>query len=556
MLAGIEIQAEFAEGLPVGSVTVELDTRAGDPENGERLQYQAAKAFGIAPGATFRRMAAEFGVNRIRQLDFVRSAEMKLYKSVTGGSQVEITIRVSPQVEGSAVAAKTKGMLVSSNINDFPTLYQSDRSRFVFILNGGTGIFADSDPWFGGFGQLFNNGNPTAEDPLGAGTSAWLEGYIEPGIGGIFQLYDYPLYPYGAVSYLVSGTNGHDIYNSGSWGYGDFEKLYAGLIWDLPGEKSMVDVSVGRQIYQIRDGFLLSKIPVSTSIGERAALYLGPRLTSEFTALAKLRAFDFGLDAFLIEPSEIEDIASDTRLAGIDLKYHFSTVNAALSYFYVPESKTTYRTPGGDRLPREGLRTINPSLSITEPFGLDNSWIKMEYAYQNHKDFDMSAEAGYVWAGYTFERYSWQPEISYRWSGFSGDKPETDSFERFDPLFSGGLGNFLPGIVFSKAYKNSNLITNRATLTLKPSKTLELSLDYFHHRADNLNNLGGIGPLQRLESKEIGQEITLTVFHYIGTHLFLQGIASAGFPGEAIEQAVGGDVENWYTVQAALYFFF
>ena len=88
-----------------------------------------------------------------------------------------------------------------------------------------------------------------------------LKGYIEPGIGGIFQLSDYPLYPYGAVSYLISGSDGHDIYNSGTRGYGDFEKLYAGLIWDLPGEQSLLDVSVGRQIYQIRDGFLQSSPP-------------------------------------------------------------------------------------------------------------------------------------------------------------------------------------------------------------------------------------------------------------------------------------------------------
>jgi hypothetical protein len=47
----------------------------------------------------------------------------------------------------------------------------------------------------------------------------------------------------------------------------------------LPGKNSSEDVSIGKQVYQLRDGFLLSKIPVSTSIGERAALYLGPLQT-------------------------------------------------------------------------------------------------------------------------------------------------------------------------------------------------------------------------------------------------------------------------------------
>ena len=168
----------------------------------------------------------------------------------------------------------------------------------------------------------------------------------------------------------------------------------------------------------------------------------------------------------------------------------------------------------------------------------------------------MAAQAGYVWVGYQAKKYAWRPALSYRWSIFTGDEPDTETFERFDPLFSGGLGNFLPGIVFGKVYKNANLITNRATFSIKPTDTLEFILDYFYHQADDLNNFGGIGPLQTLKSKDIGQEVTLTAFHYIGKHLFFQGIASVGIPGEAIEQAVEGSAENWYTLQAALYMFF
>lgn len=553
---GVEIQAELAEGLPVSMVSVHLDRPTGDPGHDEQLKNQVAASFGIANGATFRRVLADFGLHRVQQLDFVQSVELKLYQTVGGSREIVAAILVSLSDQSALVQPPTKGMIVTGNTSEFPTIFENNRSKFVFILNGGTGVFSDTDPWFGGYGEAFNGSNPTAKDPLGSGTSIWLEGYLEPGIGGIAQLYDFPLYAYGAVSYLLSGSDGHDIYNSGTWGYGDFEKLYAGLIWDLPGENALVDLSVGRQVYQIRDGFLLSKIPVSTSIGERAALYLGPRLSSEFTALAQVKFFNSGLDAFLIEPSEISEIATNTRLAGINVKHRFSPVDAAFTYFYVPESKTVYRSPDGRRLPREGLRTFNPSLSVTDLFGVEGLWLKAEYAYQDHEDYDLSAHAGYLWTGYQAKRWKWQPTLSYRWSLFTGDDPATETFERFDPLFSGGLGNFLPGIVFSKVYKNANLMTNRATFGVKPTETLELTLDYFHHRADDLNNLGGIGPLQTLHSKDIGQEFTLTMFHYIGRNLFLQGIASVGIPGEAVEEAVGGSAETWYTVQAAVYFFF
>lgn len=552
---GVEIQAELAEGLPIGLVYIHLEKSTGDPAKDEAFKKEVAAAFAIGESETFRRIVVDFGLKRVRQLDSVQSAELRFFETVPSG-RVVVAILVSPLEEAAIVPKKPKGMLASRDIRDFPTIFENDRSKFVFILNGGVGVYSDTDPWFGGYGELFNKNNPTAEDPLGPGTSTWVEGYIEPGFGGILQLSDYPLYPYGAVSYLMSGTDGHDIYNSSTWGYGDFEKLYAGLIWDLPGKNSLVDVSIGKQIYQLRDGFLLSKIPVSTSIGERAALYLGPRLASENTVLVRAKGFGFSLDTFLIEPSEIDEIATDTQLFGVNLQYQFPNANAAFTYFYVPESESIYRTPDGRQLPREGLRTFNPSLSMAKLFGLNGSWIKAEYAYQDHEDFDMSAQAGYVWVGYQAEKYSWRPAFSYRWSIFTGDRPDTQTFERFDPLFSGGLGNFLPGIVFSKVYKNANLITNRATFSIKPADTLEFSLDYFHHRADELNNLGGIGPLQTLKSRDIGQEVTLTAFHYIGKHLFFQGIASVGIPGEAIDQAVGGGAENWYTLQASLYLFF
>ena len=552
---GLEMQPEIAEGQPIHLVYIHLVKSTGDPATDEGLKKQVGEAFAVNKGETFRQLVAEFGLKRVRQLTSIKSAELKLYKTVPGG-QVVVAILVSPEEEAAIAPEKAKGIIATGDIRDLPTIFENDRSKFVFILNGGTGIFSDTDSWFGGYGDAFNGNNPTAEDPLGSETSVWVEGYIEPGIGGIFQLSDYPVYAYGAVSYLLSGTDGHDIYNSGTWGHGDFEKLYMGVIWDLPGKNSLVDLSIGKQVYQLRDGFLLSKIPVSTSIGERAALYLGPRLTSDNTFLVRAKAFGFGLDAFLIKPNEIDEIATNTQLAGVNLQYQFSNMDAAFTYFYVPESKSIYRTPDGRQLSREGLRTFNPSLSITKLFGLEGSWIKTEYAYQNHEDFDMSARAGYVWVGYQAQNWSWRPTLSFRWSIFSGDETETKTFERFDPLFSGGLGNFLPGIVLSKVYKNANLITNRATFSIKPDPTIELIIDYFNHRADDRNNFGGIGPLQTLKSKDIGQEFTFTAFKYIGRHLFFQWIASVGMPGEAIEKALEGNAENWYTLQAALYMFF
>ena len=129
--------------------------------------------------------------------------------------------------------------------------------------------------------------------------------------------------------------------------------------------------------------------------------------------------------------------------------------------------------------------------------------------------------------------------------------------ERFDPLFSGGLGNFLPGLVFSKVYKNANLRTHRVKGNIFPAETLELSLDWFHHRADRTTNRGGIGALNTtLPSTEIGDEVTLTSNWYLGRNFFLQGLASVAVPGDALTGTLPGDVRPWYTLQASLYMFY
>jgi len=195
---GVEIQPEIAEGRPIHLVYIHLVKSTGDPAKDEGLKRQVTSALAVDQGATFRQLVVEFGLKRVRQLDSLQSAELKLYQTVPSG-QVVVALLVTPMDETAVAPQKAKGMLTTGQIRNFPTIFENDRSKLVFILNGGAGIFSDTDPWFGGYGEAFNGGNPTAEDPAGSGSSTWLEGYIEPGLGGIFQLSDTPLYPYGAV---------------------------------------------------------------------------------------------------------------------------------------------------------------------------------------------------------------------------------------------------------------------------------------------------------------------------------------------------------------------
>jgi len=189
---GVEIQPVLAEGLPIALVYIHLETSTGDPTRDEEFKRKVFDALGITEGGLFRPLVAEMALKRVRKLGSVKSAGYKVYEAIPSG-EIVLVVFVTPVPEKAEVPEQPGGILVSRQIRDFPTIFENDRSKFVFILNGGAGIYSDTNPWFGGYGQLFNKNSPISKDPLGPGTSTWVEGYLEPGIGGIFQVGDSPL---------------------------------------------------------------------------------------------------------------------------------------------------------------------------------------------------------------------------------------------------------------------------------------------------------------------------------------------------------------------------
>lgn len=199
---------------------------------------------------------------------------------------------------------------------------------------------------------------------------------------------------------------------------------------------------------------------------------------------------------------------------------------------------------------------INPRVRLSSLFGVPGLWAEGEYAYQFSSQQSMSAHAGYVWLGYTAEDVSWRPGLSYRFAGFSGDNPNTDTYERFDPLQASGLSDWLQGISLGKVYNNSNGFSHRVTFAVQPSDSLSISLDYYYRFADQLNNLGGNPVLSTLESREIGHEVLLISRYFLTQNFMLQGVGAIAFPGAAIRQAVDDTADPWLTLQVSLFMFF
>jgi hypothetical protein len=273
--------------------------------------------------------------------------------------------------------------------------------------------------------------------------------------------------------------------------------------------------------------------------------------------LADLRWGDWRLKGFFLDPDELPVADTDTQYLGTSLSYHNNAgLEAVLSYITAPQSNRVYALPDGETFTREGLQVINPRLRQSTLFGVPGLWAEAEYAYQFSDQRSMSAQGGYVWLGYTAEDVPWQPSISYRFAGFSGDDPNTSTYERFDPLQAGGLGDWLQGINLGKIYNNSNNFSHRVTLQAQPTDSLSLSLEYYYRFADELNNLGGTPALASLDSRYIGQEFLLTSRYFLSDNFMLQGVGAIAFPGRAIREVANDDTSPWITLQLSLFMFF
>jgi len=79
--------------------------------------------------------------------------------------------------------------------------------------------------------------------------------------------------------------------------------------------------------------------------------------------------------------------------------------------------------------------------------------VEREIAHQRHEDFDRAAWGGYATFGTIGRDLTWSPSLSYRYSARSGDDADTATCERFDPLYAGGLSEWLEGVSISKGLK-------------------------------------------------------------------------------------------------------
>lgn len=541
----------------VGAVAFDVTGSTGDAARDAAIAGEARRLLGLRPGDRLTQAALDAAALRLGALAGVGSAETRLGTDAEPGrARLEVALTLAP---ADAPAGPT-GMLAGGGREAFPILWQDQDRLLRFHLNGGFGLYSDGNAWFGR-PEVFTRGNPLVEDPSqGARTGSratWGEAFVEFGLSGVTRIGDSNVAIYGQATAIAPLAVGQDIFRGDTRSSLDWEKAHVGLLWGTDDRRRSVNLSFGRQNFSLNDGFLISQFGSQWNAGPRPAVYLAPRTTQDFSAIGTVKFDDWTATAFYLDPNEYEPLESDTVLAGANLRHAFTDrfwIDA--SVIRALESKTRYQVPGGVIGTRDGLTTLAGHLRWADPDIAPGVWIEGELAHQRHDDFDMDAWGGYATVGILGQDLPWKPSLSYRYSARSGDDPATAAYERFDPLYAGGLSEWLEGVSISKALNPANRRTHRIRLNLQPDPRLNLTFDWHLHRAQELNNLGANPALSTLTSRELGQEFSFTGRYALSRNLFLLGIASVGVPGKALRDATPGPDEPWTTLQASLFWTF
>lgn len=395
----------------------------------------------------------------------------------------------------------------------------------------------------------------TSEDYLAEGGKDWQEAY---GVATVVvdQTLTNESSLYGGFGVIALGT--FDEGDAGGFSTGDergleIENAYLG--WHNTSDT--IDVSVGRQNFQLGDGFLIAGDMISIGEGlddlpgvdldRGGAYYLAARKSFNNTTIIRYDA-PGALRGDLFWLQSNNPYQQDTELAGFNLEYVDDEKGTlALSYLKVLDVDNGADLALWDQ--REGMDVI--SLRGEGNLGVENLQLLFEYVDQSggNTEVENDAYAWYLEAGWTFSDITWSPGINLRYAQFSGDDEDSDDNEAFDPLFFGvsrGFGTWFQGEVASNysGPANSGNDTQRVEFTLSPRSDLQLAVQFWDFSA-------------RDDAAELdGQEIDVYALWSINDNFVFSPMIGWYKPdGDDVIANQGNSDSNLYLQAVLMYFF-
>lgn len=533
------------DGRPVERVVIAITNPAADQANNDRITDIVRRTLGLYPGAELSEQRLNFAVSTARRTSGVADISFTLTPGGRGGVDVDVSItRKTDQA-----ADVGRGALLSGDLQDFPLLYDLNGTMVRAKLETLGLYYANNNAWYGR-PDLMLNGNPLVQGaPAGKGWDDWVEAFVHYGLYGITPLSS-NFYVYGGVSAISAGSVGQELFTDRTRGYTGVEDAYAGFITgqtDEDGNRLSFNFSAGRQRFTLANAFLIANTAANGE--ERAALQANARWAGDFVALAQLQYNSTKIEAFYVDPDELPLLDSRTKIAGVNVEGRpIAGLFLGASYLTVPESITNYFGPLGSVVgTREGLDLIDVRFTWSpNPPGQSGPFFGGEVAHQSNRNFDMDAWAAWGEVGYSFADLPWSPSVSYRLSYFSGDDPTTATYERWDPLLSGGNGEqWVQGANHFKVVQDSNVIAHRVQARLRVSPTVELVPQLWAFYADETNNIGGNPALSVMNGHTYGYEANITAKWFASRNLYVHGHVAYTVAGNAVENALGGKADDW-----------
>lgn len=529
--------------LPIEAVEVRLINPSTDTALNSRLEDLVRRTLAAFPSDRYAQERVAVSLARARRSPDIADISHTADFGPTGG----VVLRIAVTLSEGGVRAGPRGALTERGAQDFPVLYEADGTLLRAKVETLGMLYGNRDAWYGR-PELMLAGNPFAVGkPAGADWSGWLEGFVHAGLYGITPLTD-TVHVYAGLSAIASGSVGQELFTDKTRSHLGVEDAFAGIVGGSTsdaGDRFVYAVSAGRQRFSVGDGMLITNTAANGL--NRAALQSNPRWASDMVFVAKAAYNNLRAEVFQIDPDEMPEVDSQTRIQGINVEARaLEQFDLGLTELRVPTSSFAYYTTTGT-FTREGLRVLDARLRWQPaPVGLNGPFVAAEVARQSNSRFDMRAWALAGEAGYVFAASSWAPTISYRYARFSGDDASTSRFERWDPLLSGGNGEtWVQGINHFKVFQNSNLVAHRVQARLRPTPTVELVPQLWVFRADSTTNLGGNPALSFLTSKDLGTELNLTAKYFLSRSVMLQGHVAATFAGSAVKDALGPLSNPW-----------
>ncbi len=546
--ANAQVDSSPFNNREINTVSIQIVNPSPDAGLNTRIEDAVRRALALFPGARYSRERVALALGKSRRNADIADVTHEPLLSGSGGVDLNVLVTLGNAAEN----AKGRGFALTGDSGDFPVIYDRNGTYLRFKLDAFALYYGNNNAWYGR-PDLMLAGNPLAEaNPSGRGYNGWGEAYLHYGIYGITPINE-NLSFYGGLSAITSHSTGSELFTDRTRSHTAFEDAYIGIVGgnvDAAGNRLSFDLSAGRRRFTLANGFLIAATAANGH--DRAALQANARWASDLLVLGKVAYNNTKVEAFYLDPDELPLLDSETKIAGLNFETKLDNgLSLGASYLTVPSSQASYFGPTGTVIGgREGLKVIGARFNyMPNSAGTTGPFFGAEIAQQTNSNFDMKSRAGWAEVGYHFAEAKWSPTISYRLAYFSGDDPATSTYERWDPLLSGGTGEqWVQGINHFKVVQDSNVIAQRIQARFKVSRQVEIVPQLWAFRAASLNNIGGNPALSFLSDRELGYEANVTVKWFKSRNVYVHGHVAYTMPGKAVKSALGGDASGWWSV--------